>query len=146
MVDIFYWGFNIWTEDVDYLLPYIIDLFLNKRRMKTCIYHQVLQCVWSGRNCGRTYHDFVWIICYLCINYLFYTLQHQDLFSILETKLDSWYILLGVQHMHWWCWLSIHFYHWIFLNIRRMKTCIYRQVIQCVWIGGNFGRIYHYFV
>ena len=72
MVDIFYWGFKIFTEDVDFLLLSIIELFLNIRRMKTCIYRQIIQCVWSGSNCGRTYHAFVWIICIFFMNYLFY--------------------------------------------------------------------------
>ena len=66
------YGCNICTKYVDYLFLSIIESFLDIVRTRTCIYKQVLQCIWIGKNCGRKYHDFVWIICYFCINYVFY--------------------------------------------------------------------------
>ena len=54
------------------IISFLSVIFLDIGRMRTCICQQVLQCVWSGRNCGRTYHEVVWIICYFWINYVFY--------------------------------------------------------------------------
>ena len=63
---------NICTKDGDNLFLSFIEFLIGIGRMIIWIDQQVLQCIWSGRNGGRTYHDFVWIDCYFCTNSVFY--------------------------------------------------------------------------
>ena len=83
-----YWSNSGWliyfNRDTTYainiliILLFIIEFSSNIGRMRNFIYHQVIQCVWCGGDCGDTCHDFIWILCLLCMNSIF--LPHLEVF------------------------------------------------------------------
>ena len=72
MVDLLDLWCNISTKYGDHFFFFIIEFLIVIWWMIIWIYEQVLQYIWSGRNCCPTYHDFVWIDFYFCTNSAFY--------------------------------------------------------------------------